>query len=601
MSNTSGSEVGSVYLKLTLENDVGQQVAQATQQTANQVGSSMGSMFKKAFSVAAIAAIATKLKSMMDEFKEYYKIQEQAEVKLDTIMKQRMNSTDDQVQAIKDEAAAIQQLGVVGDEVLISGSQQLATFMKNSDNLKTLMPAMGNLLAQQKGMNATAEDAVSLANLMGKAIQGNVGALTRVGITFDETQEKLLKYGTEQQKAATLAQVITDNVGNMNETLAQTDSGKVAQLNNRLNDVKEEFGQMGQRLEAKVLPFAEKFLTIIEGVAEQLDPMMDSLETWLSAIGVLDWEDVSKTINKGQSSSEKVASLQAQREDIVASIDKIKEEMEKSDAKEKNEKTNKKEDDGPKAASFDKFNILSFKSATEDLKDAAESLEETTELTGNKTDYNSQLNELKKQLENIDKSIAAAQKEAKNDTDDNTYHPQDKNQDGTVDWNEMTNTQKIGNALFEAGKGIWGDFTTSLEHIGAIINWDEDKMKETSKRLNEGFLMTTLNGAFGSDTPASYADASSNYTQLFKNTKTTPSSVTKQPDLVIAEASKTAGEGSTAADKLSAINDKLGIISSNSNTNIDVSVTLDGDELSNKVVKKINTKTRQTGKSPLAR
>jgi hypothetical protein len=395
----------------------------------------------------------------------------------------------------------------------------------------------------------------------------------------------------------------------MNEVLGETDAGKVTQLKNRLGDVKEEFGQLGQRLEAKVLPFAEKLLTVIEGVAEHLDPMMDSLETWLSAIGVLDWEDVSKTINKGQSSSEKVASLQAQREDIVASIDKIKEEMEKSDAKEKNEKTNKKEDDGPKAASFDKFNILSFKSATEDLKDAAESLEETTELTGNKTDYNSQLNELKKQLENIDKSIAAAQKEAekeaeKEKSDDNTYHPQDKNQDGTVDWNEMTNTQKIGNALFEAGKGIFGDVKNSFKHIGAIINGDEEEMRKTSRLLDQGWLMSTIRGLAGQSgyiAPEYRGDAVQGYEQLFKNTKTTPSSVTKQPDLVIAEASKTAGEGSTAADKLSAINDKLGIISSNSNTNIDVSVTLDGDELSNKVVKKINTKTRQTGKSPLAR
>lgn len=32
----------------------------------------------------------------------------------------------------------------------------------------TLIPAMNNLIAQQKGVNATQEDAYGIANLMGK-------------------------------------------------------------------------------------------------------------------------------------------------------------------------------------------------------------------------------------------------------------------------------------------------------------------------------------------------------------------------------------------------------------------------------------------------
>ena len=39
-----------------------------------------------------------------------------------------------------------------------------------------------------------------------------------------------------------LAQVITNNVGNMNAQLAQTESGKQQQLANRLGDIKEQIG-----------------------------------------------------------------------------------------------------------------------------------------------------------------------------------------------------------------------------------------------------------------------------------------------------------------------------------------------------------------------
>lgn len=49
-----------------------------------------------------------------------------------------------------------------------SGLQQLATFVSHRQTLQALLPAMNNLLAQQKGLNATSEDAVGVANLMGK-------------------------------------------------------------------------------------------------------------------------------------------------------------------------------------------------------------------------------------------------------------------------------------------------------------------------------------------------------------------------------------------------------------------------------------------------
>ncbi len=111
-----------------------------------------------------------------------------------------MNATADDIQGIKDLASAQQELGVIGDEVQLSGAQQIATFLKQKESLATLLPAMNNLLAQQNGLNATTQDAVSVGNLMGKVMQGQTSALTRVGITFDEAEEKVLKYGTESER-----------------------------------------------------------------------------------------------------------------------------------------------------------------------------------------------------------------------------------------------------------------------------------------------------------------------------------------------------------------------------------------------------------------
>ena len=184
------------------------------------------------------------LQSLMGDLAQSYQQQEIVETQLTTVMRQRMNATDAEIDSIKQLASEQQKLGVVGDEVQLAGAQQVATFLKEKSSIETLLPAMNNLLAQQNGVNSTTNDAVSVANLMGKAMQGQVSALTRVGITFSEAEAQVLKYGTESERAAVLAQVITNNVGDMNAQLAATDSGRQAQLANKLGDIKEQLGAL---------------------------------------------------------------------------------------------------------------------------------------------------------------------------------------------------------------------------------------------------------------------------------------------------------------------------------------------------------------------
>ena len=179
------------------------------------------------------------------------KVQVEAETKLETVMRQRMNATDDEIQSVKNLASAQQALGVIGDEVQLMGIQQVATFLKEKGSIDTLVPAMNNLLAQQKGLNATGQDAANIGNMLGKVMQGQTGALTRAGITFTEAQEKVLKFGTESERAAMLAQVITDNVGEMNAALAKTDAGMAKQAANDLGDLQEVIGGFIAKYEKK--------------------------------------------------------------------------------------------------------------------------------------------------------------------------------------------------------------------------------------------------------------------------------------------------------------------------------------------------------------
>ena len=197
---------------------------------------------KMTFMLNNIQQAASSLMGTFNTLTEAYEKQEEAELKLETVMKERMNASEGDVQSIKDLASAQQEIGVIGDEVQLAGAQQVATFLKQKSSIEQLLPAMNNLLVQRKGLNVTSEDAVNIGNLVGKVMQGQVGALKRVGISFTEAQQKVLKYGSESEKAATLAQVITDNVGDMNQVLRNTPSGRAKALANALGDVQEKIG-----------------------------------------------------------------------------------------------------------------------------------------------------------------------------------------------------------------------------------------------------------------------------------------------------------------------------------------------------------------------
>ena len=218
------------------------QVITSTLSEAQQLKGNVINFAALATGIDAAQRSFSQLQSGMKDLADAYAVQEVAETKLATVMQQRMGATDAEIQSIKELASAQQEIGVIGDEVQLSGAQQIATFLNEKASLETLIPAMNNLLAQQKGLNASTGDAVQVGNLMGKAMMGQVDALKRVGISFTEAEANVIKYGTEQEKAAMLAQVIQNNVGEMNAELAQTESGKQQQLVNTLGDMKEQIG-----------------------------------------------------------------------------------------------------------------------------------------------------------------------------------------------------------------------------------------------------------------------------------------------------------------------------------------------------------------------
>ena len=175
-----------------------------------------------------------------------YAAQETAETRLAQAMRNTMGATDEEIKAIKDLTAAQQQIGIVGDEVQLAAAQELATYLEFSDSLKTIIPVLNDMIAQQLGLGASAESATQIATMLGKVMNGQTEALSRYGYKFDDAQKYILKYGDESERAAVLAEVVSEAVGGMNEAMAQTSSGRMQQAANTIGDIKEKIGQAVQ-------------------------------------------------------------------------------------------------------------------------------------------------------------------------------------------------------------------------------------------------------------------------------------------------------------------------------------------------------------------
>lgn len=222
---------------------------------------------KKVLGALGVGLSVAAIVKMGKEAAEAYDTQIQGEMKLATVMRRTMGASNAEIQSIMDLTAAEQQLGVVGDEAQLAGAQQLSTYLHLSSSLHTLLPVMNDLAVQQYGLNVSEEQTVSIAKLFGKAMDGQTGALTRYGFSVSDAQARVLKYGTEQERAATLADIVSQKVGGMNAALASTPTGRMQQLKNTLGDIKERFGQAVRTIGTVFLPVLNAVGSALAGIA----------------------------------------------------------------------------------------------------------------------------------------------------------------------------------------------------------------------------------------------------------------------------------------------------------------------------------------------
>lgn len=180
------------------------------------------------------------------------------------------------------------QTGVVSAGTLKAAQAQLGTFALTADQVKTLTPALADMIANNKGYNATAQDGVQIANLLGKVMTGNATALSKYGVTMTDAQKKVLQEGSASEKAAMAAKVLEANFGGINKALAQTPQGKMTILQHEIaglktsvgNDLIAAFGGVGGaviKMVQAVEPLITAFFDKVASLAEKIGPPLEKV------------------------------------------------------------------------------------------------------------------------------------------------------------------------------------------------------------------------------------------------------------------------------------------------------------------------------------
>lgn len=198
------------------------------------------------------------------------------------------NWTDEEQKSLLSLNKTLGQTGVISGGTLKAAQAQLGTFALTADQVKTLTPALADMIANNKGYNATAQDGVQIANLLGKVMTGSATALSKYGVTMTDAQKKVLQEGSASEKAAMAAKVLEANFGGINKALAATPQGKMTILQHEIaglktsvgNDLIAAFGGVGGaviKMVQAVEPLITAFFDKVAALAQKIGPPLEKV------------------------------------------------------------------------------------------------------------------------------------------------------------------------------------------------------------------------------------------------------------------------------------------------------------------------------------
>ncbi len=207
------------------------------------LGSSMGSLTKSVGGVALAYFSAQGLISAISGSIQAFGRQEQAEKKLETALGKTSR-------ALLDQASALQQVSIFGDEAIIEQQGFLASLKFSEEQIKSIIPVAMDLAS------ATGMSLESAVRNTAKTFSGLAGEL-------GEMVPQLRELTAEQMKNGDAVKVLGELLGGQAQSQAETMTGAIIQMTNAIGDTAE---VIGSALSPAVIIVANTIKLFAEGV-----------------------------------------------------------------------------------------------------------------------------------------------------------------------------------------------------------------------------------------------------------------------------------------------------------------------------------------------
>ena len=207
--------------------------------------SEFGKKAAAAFAIAAAAAVAYAGKLAIDGVKSAIE-DEQAQLRLANALRQATGATDAQIAATESMILQTSLATGVADDQLRPALQRLAVSTKSTEEAQKLLTLALDI------SKASGKDLETVTNALGRAQDGNVTSLGRLGLGLSKAELSTLTFTEVQQKLA-------DLYGGAAAANAETFQGKIDRLKVGFDEAKESLG-------TALLPQVEKFITFLNDV-----------------------------------------------------------------------------------------------------------------------------------------------------------------------------------------------------------------------------------------------------------------------------------------------------------------------------------------------
>lgn len=244
---------------------------------------SLGSLkqFKGALGGLAVVGIGKSILDFADKAESAYKTQWLAEKSINDALYSNMTARgesqkviDNEVKSYKELASSLQKVGVIGDEVTLSGMGVMTQMGLTAEQVKDMTPLIQDLAVKQYGLNVSSDEykqtSQSVANMV------NMGKLTlqNYGVQVSDVERKQFKAMSQSERYSFVMKKLKNSVAGTNEEMAKTASGKIIQMNNNIGDATEKIGQLVTQIKGNL---ATAFAPVIEEATGAFQEFMDIL------------------------------------------------------------------------------------------------------------------------------------------------------------------------------------------------------------------------------------------------------------------------------------------------------------------------------------